>query len=442
MKLINSLSTVLWVSVVSMSMLLPSRDVSAAWGWDSSTAEEEVDEVKINKAVKKVNDATGSASAKATTVSAAEVSSEIPVSFENHSSMNLHINWVNRDTQEEKRVLDTALIPSGKAEIKSHPGHTFVAFNEERTVRLVYFVDEEEVLENNGKMTFIITEKDISPDREVMAKFINTSSKTVQINFINTDTKEEKMVAFDVEPFVGEFDADADDTKAQQGVEIIQSHPGHVFAIFDEERSFRKLLTVDHGHIHGDTALFKITDFDTDSSACKAYFVNDFTGTKESVVRVTWVNPDTDEETTVVDKLPAGHQSSGILTHKGHTFRAYDVGKTFQTDFVIHEGQGHQQFLHITGVNGSATVDQALAKFINVSPTVVHVNYIDEETNEEHVVIDSLQTGWDQVLETHSGHQFVAYDEERTFRKIYTMNADGKGMVESHHINIQHEEEL
>jgi len=422
MKITNSLFTVLWVSVVSMSMLLP-RDVSAAW---YGSATEEVDEVKKGEEKAKVDDD----SSATTKVSAEELASEIPVTFKNKSSMDLHINWVNRETQEEKSVVGT-LIPSGVVKIQSHPGHMFVAFNEERTLRIVYFV--EEGVEN---MKFIITEKDISPDREVMAKFINTSSKSVHINFIDLKTKEEQMVAHNLEPLVGDIDEDADDTKPQQGVVIIQSHPGHVFAIFDEERSFRTLLTVDSSHTHGDQAVFTITDFGVDPLACEAHFINSLTS--EDSVSVNWVNPETGDETVVIDKL-LPNEARSILARKGHIFHAYDaVDKlhkyTFRTEFVIHNSNGDQQFLHITGVNGSATADKTYAKFINVSPNVVHINYIDEETNEEYLVKDNLRPQEDQVLETHSGHQFVVYDEERTFRKVYTMNVD-KGMMESHHID-------
>eukprot|EP00751_Fragilariopsis_kerguelensis_P036818 CAMPEP_0170935772 /NCGR_PEP_ID=MMETSP0735-20130129/19315_1 /TAXON_ID=186038 /ORGANISM="Fragilariopsis kerguelensis, Strain L26-C5" /LENGTH=204 /DNA_ID=CAMNT_0011339581 /DNA_START=37 /DNA_END=647 /DNA_ORIENTATION=- len=204
MKITNSLFTVLWVSVVSMSMILP-RDVSAA----------EIPVTFKNKSsmalhINWVNRETQEE--KSVVGSAEELASEIPVTFKNKSSMDLHINWVNRITQEEKSVVGT-LIPSGVVKIQSHPGHMFVAFNEERTLRLFYFV--EEGVEN---MKFIITEKDISPDREVMAKFINTSSKSVHINFINLETKEEQPVAHNLEPLVGEIDEDADDTKPQQGV--------------------------------------------------------------------------------------------------------------------------------------------------------------------------------------------------------------------------------
>mmetsp|Transcript_24666 Transcript_24666/g.28549 ORF Transcript_24666/g.28549 Transcript_24666/m.28549 type:complete len:430 (-) Transcript_24666:173-1462(-) len=425
MKLANSLSTVLWVvSVVSMSMLLVPGNVSAAWYGSSDNTTEEVEKVKKIKEVK-VNDAVPASPPKRT------LASEIPVMFKNKSSMALYINWVNRETQEEKPVVDI-LLPSGVLEIQSHPGHMFVAFNEERTLRLFYFVEE-----GVESMKFVITEEDISPDREVMAKFINTSSKSVHINFINLETKEEQPVAHNLEPLVGEIDEDADDTKPQQGVVIIQSHPGHVFAIFDEERSFRTLLTVDpDGHTHGDQALFKITEFETDPLACKARFINSLS-TQESV-SVNWVNPETGDETVVIDKL-LPNEARSILARKGHIFHAYDaVDKlhkyTFRTEFVIHNSNGDQQFLHITGVNGSATADKTYAKFINVSPNVVHINYIDEETNEEYLVKDNLRPQEDQVLETHSGHQFVAYDEERTFRKVYTMNVD-KGMMESHHID-------
>jgi len=276
----------------------------------------------------------------------------------------------------------------------------------------------------------------------VMAKFINTSSKSVHIHFVNTETKEEQMVARNVAPFVGEIDEDnMDDTTPQRGVVIIQSHPGYDFAIFDEDRSFRTLLSVDDlVHTHGDQALFKITDFDTDPLACKAHFINDLT-TTESVVRVTWVNPENGEETTVIDELSA-NQNTFILTRKGHTFRAYDVPhNTFRTEFVIHNSHGQQQFLHITGVHGSANADKTLAKFINMSQKVVHINYLNEETNEEQLVIENLRPREDQIVETHSGHQFVAYDEERTFRKVYTMNVV-KGMTESHHIYHNYHEEL
>merc|ERR1712194_355971 len=94
-----------------------------------------------------------------------------------------------------------------------------------------------------------------------------------------------------------------------------------------------------------------------------------------------------------------------------------------------------QQFLHITGVNGSATKDKTLAKFINVSPTtVVHINYLNAETQKEQLVIENLRPLDNHVVETHAGHQFVAYDEARTFRQVYTMTVD-KGMTESHHIH-------
>jgi len=414
MKITNALSTILWVSLVSMSLILP-RDVSAV--------------KKINKEVK-VNDDAGSSATK-------ELAPEIPVTFKNKSSMALHINWVNRETQEEKSVRNNKLYPhpSGILKIKSHPGHMFVAFNEERTLRLFYFVEE-----GVESMKFVITEEDISPDREVMAKFINTSSQSVHINFINLDTKEEQRVAHNVVPFVGDIKAEAADTTptkpSQQGVVSIQSHPGHVFAIFDEERSFRTLLTVDPAHTHGATAVFTITDFDTDPLSCEAHFINSLT-TPENV-SVTWVHPESGEETTVIDKL-LPNEARSILARKGHIFHAYDVDDkfrkwTFRTEFVIHNGNGDPQFFHITGVNGSANADKTLAKFINLSPKVVHINYINEETNEEQLVIENLRPREDQIVETHSGHQFVAYDEERTFRKVYTMNVD-KGMTESHHIN-------
>mmetsp|Transcript_5598 Transcript_5598/g.6305 ORF Transcript_5598/g.6305 Transcript_5598/m.6305 type:complete len:405 (-) Transcript_5598:70-1284(-) len=375
------LSTLIWVSLVSMSLTLL-RDVSAAWGWDSSTTTKEFDKVQLNEEV--------------TTLSGEEWALELPVSFENQTSMDLHINnRVNRETPEEERHIPDTLLPTSGL---------------------------------------------LSPDRAVMAKFINTSSKSVHIHFVNSETKEEHMVARNVEPFVGDIDEDMmDDTTPQPGVVIIQSHPGYDFAIFDEDRSFRTLLSVDDlVHTHGDQALFHITDFDTDPLACKARFINSLT-TQESV-SVNWVNPENGDETTVIDKLPP-NQASFILARKGHVFHAYDVQHTFKTEFVIHNGNGDQQFLHITGVNGSATADKTYAKFINVSPNVVHINYIDEETNEEYLVKDNLRPQEDQVLETHSGHQFVAYDEERTFRKVYTMHAD-KGMMESHHIHHIHHEEL
>mmetsp|Transcript_30389 Transcript_30389/g.34052 ORF Transcript_30389/g.34052 Transcript_30389/m.34052 type:complete len:412 (+) Transcript_30389:77-1312(+) len=382
------LSTLIWVSLGSMSLTLL-RDVSAAWGWDSSsstTTTKEFDEVHINEEV--------------TTLNGEEWALELPVLFDNQTSMDLHINInrVNRETQEERHIPDTLLPTSGLHD----------------------------------------------PDRAVMAKFINTSSKSVHIHFVNSETKEEHMVARNVEPFVGEIDEDNmdDTTPQQQGVVIIQSHPGYDFAIFDEDRSFRTLLSVDDlvHTTHGDQALFHITDFDTDPLACKAHFINDLT-TTESVVRVTWVNPDNGEETTVIDELSA-NQAGSVLTRKGQLFRAYDVPHhTFRTEFVIHNSHGQQQFLHITGVNGSANADKTLAKFINLSPKVVHINYINAETNEEQLVIENLRPREDQIVETHSGHQFVAYDEERTFRKVYTMHAD-KGMMESHHIHHMHHEEL
>jgi len=368
-----------------------------------------------------------------TTLTEEEFASEIPVMFENKSSKDLHINWVNTVTQEENRVIDT-LIPSGRIEIKSHPGHMFVAFNEERTFRIVYFVEEEA---EKNMMTFTITEDDVSPDREVMAKFINTSSKSIHINFLNPETKEETTVAHNVAPRVGDIDEaeDDDDDKPQEGVAIIHSHPGHLFAVYDEERSFRTLMSVDAGHTHGGKATFNITDFVIDPLACRAHFINSLNSKHN--VSINWVNPETGEEREVITDLPP-KQVSSLHSRKGHTFVAYDAKRTFRTEFVIHTGSGHDQFLHITGVNGSADADKTHAKFINVSPKLVHINYIDEETKEEHLVIDNLRPRDDQVLETHHGHRFVAYDEERTFRKIFTMDVE-KGMVENHHI---HHEEL
>ena len=137
----------------------------------------------------------------------------------------------------------------------------------------------------------------------------------------------------------------------------------------------------------------------------------------------------------VIDQLQP-QEAQSIQTRKGHTFFAYDVQHTFRTEFVIHAGQGQEQFLHITGVNGSATAGKTLTKFINVSPTsMVHINYLNTVTQEEQLVIENLRPREDRVLETHSGHQFVAYDEAQTFRKVFTMTVD-KGMMERHLIDL------
>eukprot|EP01083_Nonionella_stella_P200299 733673_1 len=230
----------------------------------------------------------------------------------------------------------------------------FVAFNEERTFRIVYFVEEEP---EKNMMTFTITEDDISPDRDVMAKFINTSSKSIHINYVNPETKEETMVAHNVAPRVGDIAEaeDDDDDKPQEGVAIIHSHPGHLFAIYDEERSFRTLMSVDDGHIHGSKATFKITEFEIDPLACRAHFINSMNSNRN--ININWVNPETGEERVVIADLPP-KQVTSILSRKGHMFVAYDAKRTFRTEFVIHTGSGHNQFLHVTGVNGSANADK------------------------------------------------------------------------------------
>ncbi|KAL3770421.1 hypothetical protein ACHAWO_009501 [Cyclotella atomus] len=58
-----------------------------------------------------------------------------------------------------------------------------------------------------------------------------------------------------------------------------------------------------------------------------------------------------------------------------------------------------------------------LLSFMNNLPGPIQIHWIHQETGEEVLVKDLLQPGEVDVIETHPGHRFVAYDTEREVRR-------------------------
>lgn len=64
----------------------------------------------------------------------------IPISFMNALKIPIQIHWVNPDTNEE--VLVSNIVHPGSVEVqRSHPGHKFVAYDPDRSIRKEYLVD-------------------------------------------------------------------------------------------------------------------------------------------------------------------------------------------------------------------------------------------------------------------------------------------------------------
>eukprot|EP00546_Thalassionema_frauenfeldii_P011280 CAMPEP_0178916702 /NCGR_PEP_ID=MMETSP0786-20121207/12805_1 /TAXON_ID=186022 /ORGANISM="Thalassionema frauenfeldii, Strain CCMP 1798" /LENGTH=420 /DNA_ID=CAMNT_0020590105 /DNA_START=8 /DNA_END=1273 /DNA_ORIENTATION=- len=338
---------------------------------------------------------------------------EFSISFRNKSQKNVHVNWIHpNDAEHEAKVIDN-LAPGSTETVQSLPGHWFAAYDEERSFRVV--ADEP------GKIITIRKADTVPHHRPVRVEFTNKASKALHINWIDLNTQKEQTVVENLMPGTSSG--------------FLDSFTDHHFIVFDNERTARVELKIDTGHAHGDLATFTITD-DTIGPP-KVVFWNvlgndssDNEPTEAVDVRVSWIGPD-EVEQPVIANLHPGHQSKPIDTFHGHRFVAYDDEETFRTEFLVSRHHGTEVF-QIKGHDGVA---RTMAKFVNSHPDTIHVNYIDERTNEEHPVIRNLNNGEaSEVVTSHRGHRFVAFNDARTFRKIFTHEGP-LGMVESHTIS-------
>lgn len=340
---------------------------------------------------------------------------EFTVSFTNKSQKKVNINWVNQNIRGEEGTVISDLAPGQTETTQSHPGNWFAAYDEEHTFRVLYVANEPD------KTTFVIQEEDVkSNDRAVKIQFKNQASKMVHVNWIHPDTEEESNVIPSLAP----------------GLEspLLDSYTKHRFVVFDEERKIRVEFQVDAGHAYGDLVIFDITD--DVIGPPKVIFVNVI----DEPVHVSWVNqqkssdddaPSSDEQ--VITSLAPNHRSPPILTRPAHVFVAYNDERTFVTEFIVSKHHGTETF-QIEGYDGAA---RAMAQFVNSSPsTTIHVNYIDDRTKEEHPIVRNLPPNESsEILTAHRGHRFVAFDEERTFRQVFTHEGP-LGKIESHQVVV------
>jgi len=326
---------------------------------------------------------------------------KFPISFTNKSNKIVYINWVHQDSPWQEDNVIGNLAPGQTETIHSHPGHWFAAYDQQRTFRVVYIANEPE-------KTFLIREEDVASNRAVKVKFINSSSKSTNVNWINTDTLEERTIVEHLLP--GKSSGEID------------SYTNHHFFAFDDEFSFRVEFEVDAGHANGDLATFTLTD--ALIGPPKAVFVN----AMQEPVHVNWVGSDKSER-QVITNLSPDHESTPLDTFHGHIFVAYDEKRTFRTEFTVVKRHGTEVF-RIQGYDGVA---RAMTQFVNSHPSdVIHINYIDDITKEEHSVIRNLPPNESSdILTAFRGHRFVAFNEARTFRKIFTHQGP-LGLVESH----------
>lgn len=327
---------------------------------------------------------------------------EFPISFTNKSQKKVHINWINQAVPGEEDMVIGNLSPGQTETIQSHPGHWFAVYDEDKTFRIVYIANEPE-------KTFVVRDEDTEANRAVQVQFINNASeKTVHINWMHRDTQEEKTVVENLRP--GKTSG------------ILDSYTNHHFWVFDDDYSFRVELQVDPGHAHGSLATFTIDDILIGNP--KVVFLN----IMEEPVHVNWVSMlEGGKETQVVANLPPGHESTPLNTARGHIFVAYDEERTFRTEFTVSKFHG-TEVIRITGLNGFA---RGMTQFVNSIGEAVHVNYI--EGQEEHPVVRNLapNESSDILTVAANGHQFVAFNEARTFRQVFTHQGP-LGMVESH----------
>mmetsp|Transcript_22702 Transcript_22702/g.33521 ORF Transcript_22702/g.33521 Transcript_22702/m.33521 type:complete len:193 (-) Transcript_22702:111-689(-) len=174
----------------------------------------------------------------------------------------------------------------------------------------------------------------IFPGNVVQVEFINDCSHTFHVNFIDSESSEEDMIIANLQPAAAS--------------ETVQSFPGHQFAVYDEDRTFRLRVLVGQGHEHGDHVSFRITDdMIHPQKPVDVEFIND---TSSKQLHINYLDPDSDNEEMIIHNLSPGKSCSDsnfdeicsetIHSFTGHDFVAYDEERSFR--IILHVDESHR----------------------------------------------------------------------------------------------------
>jgi hypothetical protein len=122
---------------------------------------------------------------------------------------------------EEVPALEEQIEPGDTVRLNTHPGHVFVAYDEERTFEM-----ELEVEADYGERQHF----NVGEPESVVTTFINSLKDAINIFWIDEEGEE--------------VPAHEEAVEAGDTLEL-NAHPGHLFVAYNHDKSVRKELMVD-----------------------------------------------------------------------------------------------------------------------------------------------------------------------------------------------------
>jgi len=140
-------------------------------------------------------------------------------------------------------------------------------------------------------------------------------------------------------------------------------------------------------------------------------------------VKVYFEDPNTHGEVSTLILRIATGQKETIHSHPGHTFIVYDMGNIQRDTFVVTENYGRKQFFHIRNYESvEVEFHNELKENEDDDKSSMEIYWVGKE-NEEVLKGKTEYFNGRVRLETQTGHKFVAYNKDRSYRMEFFVTA-------------------
>ena len=193
--------------------------------------------------------------------------------------------------------------------------------NSPYSLSMVPTITDEENAEIEKAVKALLKGEDIEPPEVIETIITNSHENPVTLFYISEEGEEVPALEEPIKP---------GDTVR------LNTHPGHVFVAYDEDRSFEMELEVEAEY--GERQYFDIGEPES--------VVTTFINSLKDAVSVFWINEEGEEIPAHEEALEAG-DTLELNAHPGHLFVAYNQDKSVRKELMVDVEYGEQQFFDI-----------------------------------------------------------------------------------------------
>lgn len=141
-------------------------------------------------------------------------------------------------------------------------------------------------------------------------------------------------------------------------------------------------------------------------------------------IRVYFLDPTKkEEEEKLVLEIATG-QRVALQSHPGHMFVVYDMGGIRRDTLIVTAEYGDNQIFEIRNYEMTEVIFHNNISIQEGEEELMEVYWINEEDQEEVFKGKTERNGGRIRLDTHTGHTFAAYNNDRSFRMQFVVTAE------------------